>query len=176
MHSAQQLPEPEHHAMTNYSNHPEPQWDDETWSLALSAMQRLEAAWQSPALPNLADFVPLPRDDPRFAAMLVRLIGTDRDCRCRLNVRKQPADYLAEWPELQGLAQFAAAFNETVDHGVPPAVPAAELLPSPSGRAGSGVRAGAFRLQFPSSLSPSASTALIATIRSRSSTRTRLWK
>ena len=123
--------------MTNDSDHPEPQWDDETWSLALSAMQRLEAAWQSPGLPNLPDFVPVPRDDPRYAAMLVRLIGTDRQCRCRLNVRKEPADYLAEWPELQGLAQLAAAFDETLDRrgaGVSPASPGSVgILPaSPS--------------------------------------------
>ena len=103
--------------MSNDTDHPEPQWDDETWSLALSAMQRLEAAWRGPGLPNLADFVPVPRDDPRYAAMLVRLIGTDRQCRCRVNLRKEPADYLAEWPELQGLAQFAAAFDETMDRG-----------------------------------------------------------
>ena len=110
--------------MSNDTDHPEPQWDDETWSLALSAMQRLEAAWQSPGLPNLADFVPVLRDDPRYAAMLVRLIGTDRQCRCRVNFRKGPADYLAEWPELEGLAQFAAAFDETMDRGVRPVAPA----------------------------------------------------
>ena len=41
---------------------------------------------------------------PAMRPMLVRLIETDRQCRRRVNVRKEPADYLAEWPELRGLA------------------------------------------------------------------------
>ena len=159
--------------MSNDIDHPEPQWDDETWSLALSAMQRLEAAWRSPGLPNLADFVPVPRDDPRYAAMLVRLIGTDRQCRCRLNVRKEPADYLAEWPELQGLAQFAAAFDETMDRGVHPAAPVRRIA-RPRSLGERLVPGRALPRHF--SLSPSESTARIATMRSRSSTRTRSWK
>jgi WD40 repeat protein/tRNA A-37 threonylcarbamoyl transferase component Bud32 len=124
--------------MSNASKHPDSSWDDPTWSLALSAMQRLEAAWRSPWLPNLADFVPVPREDPHYADILIRLIATDRECRCRLKVRKEAADYLAEWPELRGLPQLATLFDETLDHGVRPPPPAAatfdELLPSPACR------------------------------------------
>ena len=107
--------------MSNDSHRPEPQWDDETWSLALSAMQRLEAAWRGPGLPSLADYVPVARDDPRYAAMLVRLIETDCQCRRRANARKEPADYLAEWPELRDRPEFAALFDETLDHNDRPA-------------------------------------------------------
>ena len=107
--------------MSNDSHRPEPQWDDETWSLALSAMQRLEAAWRGPGLPSLADYVPVARDDPRYAAMLVRLIETDCQCRRRASARKEPADYLAEWPQLRDRPEFAALFDETLDHNDRPA-------------------------------------------------------
>ena len=81
----------------------------------------LEAAYRNPELPNLAEFVPVPPDDPRHLEFLALLIGVDRECRRKRNVHKELAAYLAEWPELQGhtdlLEDPDAALLDRLDPG-----------------------------------------------------------
>ena len=95
-------------------------WDDADWSLLLAAIGRLEVAWRETQLPKLADFVPVAADDPRHAEMLWRLIEVDRECRRRLGLNKELAEYVREWPEVEG-RELSSDLPPTIDQ--PPRLP-----------------------------------------------------
>ena len=106
--------------MESSSPSPVPGWNDADWSLLLAAIGRVEAAWRETRLPTLADFLPVAADDPRHAEMLWRLIEVDRECRRRLGVNKEFAEYVREWPELEG-REPSSDLPPTIDQ--PPRLP-----------------------------------------------------
>ena len=77
-------------------------WDDQSWALLESAIERIEASWRQGETPELVEVVPVDREDRRYWPMLARLIIVDQECRSIAGC-PQPLDtYLREYPELMG--------------------------------------------------------------------------
>ena len=82
-------------------------WDDDSWKILQQGMTKLEVAWQSTELPRLAEFLPVPGNDPRHTEMLGRLVELDQECRARAGIPKAFKEYTEEWPELTQWSGFS---------------------------------------------------------------------
>lgn len=87
--------------------------DDESRGLLDTAITKLEKAWRNAAVPRLSDLVPIARDDRRFAQILACLVAVDQQCRSQCGEDKNWQEYLAEWPELQGMSNVLAASDDS---------------------------------------------------------------
>jgi hypothetical protein len=94
------------------SSHSIPEWDEATWALFDDALKRFEAAWKTAPEPVLADFVPVPRDDPRYGWMLIRLIEVDCELREQRGECKSLEEYLKEFPVLREAPEALAALGQ----------------------------------------------------------------
>lgn len=77
-------------------------WDDQTWALLESAIERLEAYWRRGEVPDLSKVVPVGSDDPRHDQMLARLIIVDQECRSIAGCPRPLEKYLLEYSQLSG--------------------------------------------------------------------------
>src|SRR5262249_50704718 len=75
-----------------------PQATDD-WPQVSAAAERLEQAWEGAADVALEALLP-PPDDPLRRAVLIELIKTDLEIRCRRRLRPRLEDYGARFPEL----------------------------------------------------------------------------
>jgi len=72
--------------------------DGAQWSELESSIERFETAWARGIPPDIDDY--LPQDSTAHAAILIELVATDLEWRCRGGLNTALEEYLARFPEL----------------------------------------------------------------------------